>query len=143
MLGIEIAEEYMGLQQNRDNDRLRAFFEANSINGDIAIDPNTTAWCAAFVNACERKALRTGTGKLNAQSFLTYGTNVDNWNNVQKGDILVFHFPFDSPAQGHVTYFESWDDDNNLVACLGGNQNHMVCISHYVQDYIEGIRRSP
>jgi uncharacterized protein (TIGR02594 family) len=141
MKGIDIALKYEGLQQVRDNEKLRAFLQQESVHGDIAINPADTAWCAAFVNACERTAGNKGTGKLNAQSFLTYGMAINTWTQSQHGDIVVFHFPFDSPANGHVTYLDSWDDTDNLILCLGGNQNHMVCVSRYLQDYIQAIRR--
>jgi len=141
MAGIDVARKFLGLQQVRNNRELRALLHSQAINGDIAIDPATTSWCAAWVNFCEREAGFHGTGLLNAQSFKTYGQKIDP-DDAKEGDILVFHFPFDSDWQGHVTYFESWDDANNTVKCLGGNQNHSVAESNYIQDYVTDVRRS-
>lgn len=141
MNGLDVARKYLGLQQNRDNAQLKALLRSQSIHGDIAIDPATTSWCAGWVNFCERESGKHGTGLLNAQSFKTYGAPIVDWDTAKEGDILVFHFPFDNAWQGHVTYFVSWDDAANTVNCIGGNQNHAVSSSNYVQDYITDIRR--
>lgn len=141
MTGIDVAKQHLGLQEVRDKTALIAFFAANSHNKDLCVDPSVTSWCAAFVNACERTAGKPGTGLLNAQSFKTYGKAIDV-DDAQEGDILVFHFPFDSAWQGHVTYFSTWDDADNTVQCLGGNQSNMVCYSNYIQDYVTDVRRS-
>lgn len=140
MQGIDVARKYLGLQEIKDKKALMAFLKSQSIRGDIAIDPSITSWCAAFVNACERSVGKPGTGKLNAQSFRTYGDKVEI-DDAEEGDIMVFHFPSDASWQGHVTYFVKYDDKNNLVDCLGGNQHNMVCYSNYIQDYITDIRR--
>lgn len=140
MQGIDIARKYLGLQEVRDKTAIIGFLASQARNKDIVIDPSVTSWCAAFMNACERASGNPGTGLLNAQSFNTYGSEITP-DDAQEGDILVFHFPFDSAWQGHVTYFVSWDDADNLVKCLGGNQSNSVCYSNYVQDYIKHIRR--
>ncbi len=138
-LGIDIAEKYIGLEEVKNNLQLRQFFQKNSRNVDIDINPETTSWCAAFINACERTVGNKGTGKLNAQSFNIYGTEISS-DNIQRGDILVFHFPFDSSWQGHVTYFDSKDASGNLN-CLGGNQDNSVKYSIYDKQYLKHIRR--
>lgn len=140
MIGLDVCKQYDGLQQDRNNTQLRNLLASEAVNGDIAINPAQTSWCAAWMNFCERSIGNPGTGSLAALSFKTYGQSVDP-DNAQPGDILVFVFPFDSPGHGHVTYFLSWDDDANTVNCLGGNQNHMIKESAYVQDYIVAIRR--
>lgn len=140
MLGIDVAKKYIGLQEVRDNGKLRELLKLQAIDGDISIDPAQTSWCAAWVNFCERSVGNPGTGKLNAQSFLTYGEQIEEEDAIE-GDIVVFHFPFDNAWQGHVTYFESWSDNTNQVLCLGGNQSNMVKYSNYVQDYVKEIRR--
>jgi uncharacterized protein (TIGR02594 family) len=142
MLGVDVAKKYIGLQEVRDNKQLKSLLHSMSINGDIAIDPAKTSWCAAWINFCQRSVGLKGTGMLNAQSFNTFGIEIKE-EDAQEGDILVFHFPSDSEWQGHVTYFIEWDDDNNKVKCLGGNQSNSVCYASYSQDYIKHIRRSP
>lgn len=135
MLGIEVAKQYIGKQEIRDRKELMAFMKKYKID----IDPSKTPWCAAFINATERAVGNAGTGKLNARSFLTYGTDVDG-DDAQEGDIVIFSRGSNS-WQGHVTYFVEWDDKTNTVVVLGGNQSDMVCYSHYSQDRIIGIRR--
>ena len=140
MKGIDYMRQHLGQQQDRDRDALIAWLRSESRNGDISIDPSITSWCAGAMNAAERQAGNDGTGLLNAQSFKTYGTQVTNFKDAEEGDIVIFHFPFDNDWQGHVTYFERFNDDNT-VTCLGGNQNHSVNESNYVSDYIVAIRR--
>lgn len=130
------ARAMLGLQEVRDRKKLMEFFKANGVD----CDPKTTAWCAAFVNACERAAGYGGTGALNARSFLTYGKEVDG-NDVEVGDIIIFERNNDGYS-GHVAYFVKWDDEHNTVVTLGGNQSDMVCEREYIQDKILGIRRS-
>lgn len=139
---VEFMRTMIGLNEVDNREELMGILRKYAINGDIAIDPSKTSWCAASVNACEREGGNKGTGKLNAQSFLTYGEDVENWDDAKEGDIVVFHFPSDLDWQGHVTYFIEWDDNNNAVKCLGGNQRNGVNIASYSQDYIKAIRRS-
>jgi uncharacterized protein (TIGR02594 family) len=140
MKGIDVALSYLGKQEKRDRKELISLFKKYARKGDIVIDPATTPWCAAFVNACERSIGNTGTGKLNARSFLHYGTVVDP-KNAKEGDIIIFKRG-SSTWQGHVAYFVKYDKKSGTVVCLGGNQADMVCYSHYATDRILGIRRS-
>ncbi len=132
-----IARSKLGLQEVRDRKQLMTFFKENGID----CDPATTPWCAAFVNSCTRAALRGGTGKLNARSFLEYGNEIEG-DDVVEGDIIVLERGTDGWS-GHVGFFIKYDDDNNLVHILGGNQQNQVTIAAYVQDHILGIRRVP
>src|SRR5690349_23658513 len=101
MRGIDIMRQHLGQQEVRDKSILMHWFEQNAHNKDICIDPAVTSWCAASMNAAEREAGYPGSGQLNAQSFKVYGQEVTDWDMAQEGDILVFHFPFDKPWQGH------------------------------------------
>lgn len=143
MKGIDIARTMLGLDESHDKDKIMAFLKANAIKGDIDIDPSKISWCAAFMNGTLRASKEgEGTGALNAQSFLKYGTEIENWDDAQEGDIVVFHFPSDLVWQGHVTYFVKWNDDANTVVCLGGNQKNGITENNYSQDYIKAIRRA-
>ncbi len=141
MIGLDVAKKYVGLHEVRDNKQIKALLKSQALNGDIAIDPATTSWCAAWMNFCERESGQKGTGALNAQSFLKYGTRIKE-DDAVAGDIIVFHFAEDADWQGHVTYFVSWDDDSNTVKCLGGNQHDSVDYSVYSQNFIQAICRS-
>lgn len=140
MLGIEIAKKYIGLDENQDTQEIMNLLESKAVNGDITINPAKTSWCAAWINFCERSVGNPGTGALNAQSFNTYGKEI-NQDDAVEGDILVMHFAEDAGWQGHVTYFVSWDDNANTVKCLGGNQSNEVRYSDYSQDAIKHARR--
>ena len=141
MLGIDILKQHLGQQEVRDNKALKTWLKSQAINKDIAIDPAKISWCSAAINACEREVGHKGTGSLLAQSWLKWGTKV-NPDDAQEGDVIIFHFPFNLAWQGHVGYFVEWDDEDNKVKCLGGNQQNMVCYAEYIQDYIIGIRRA-
>lgn len=140
MKGFDVAKNHIGLQEVRDRSELIKLFKLVAKNNDIVIDPSKTPWCAAWINYCERAAGKPGNGKLNARSFLTYGNKVEG-DDAELGDILIFTRGSNT-WQGHVCYFVDWDDDNNTVICLGGNQSDMVCYTHYSQDRLIGIRRS-
>lgn len=139
--GIDIAKEYLGCQEVRDKEKIEELLKEESHDRDLDIDPQFVSWCAAFMNATQRKAGGKGTGSLAALSFKNYGDDVSDWDQAQEGDIVCFVFPDDLPGHGHVTYFVEWNDENNTVSCLGGNQNNSVNISRYSQDYVVAIRR--
>lgn len=140
MKGIDVAKKYLGLQEIRDRHVLKSFFVSEAIHNDIVIDPATTPWCAAFVNACERVAGRKGTGRLNARSFLKYGAPID-LNQAQEGDIVIFSRGSNGYS-GHVTYFVAYEDSDDTIICLGGNQADMVNKAKYSCGRLLGIRRS-
>lgn len=135
MKGIDVAEKFIGKQERRDKKELMAFMASEGVK----IDPSTTPWCAAFIDACEKKVGNRGTSALNARSFLKYGNKVEP-KDAEVGDIVIFTRG-SSTWQGHVSYFVEWNDDSDTVIVLGGNQSDMVCYSHYACDRIIGIRR--
>ena len=139
MKGIDIAENYEGYHENRDTEALITFFKAHAKKKDIVINPATTPWCAAFINACERAVGNPGTGKLNARSFLAYGEKID-LQKAEKGDIVVFKRG-GSTWQGHVSYFYSYDMKDDGLWVLGGNQADMVRLSFYPRYKLLGVRR--
>ncbi len=136
MTGYEIAKTMLGLHEVKDNAKIRQFLLKEG--KDLDIDVSTTPWCAAFVNACERKAGNLGTGKLNARSFLAYGIDVP-FKDVKKGDIAIFARG-GSSWQGHVAYVDGIES-NGLVRTLGGNQGDAVSIGWYHSDRLLAVRR--
>jgi uncharacterized protein (TIGR02594 family) len=137
MKGIEVAKQHIGEQE--DSSDLRSFLVSHARNGDIDIDPTNIAWCAAFMNACERSVGNPGNGRLNARSFLTYGHEVDQ-SDAEEGDICVFDFEHDG-THGHVTYLLGLDEDAGSITCLGGNQSDQVKYSTYRLSSLVQIRR--
>lgn len=135
--GYNIALDYLKDHEVHDNLKLKAFFRKYAKNGDIDINPATTPWCAAFVNACERAVGKPGTGMLNARSFLKYG-RIIQLHEAKRGDIVIFTRGSNS-VQGHVAYFDGID--GAYIKTLGGNQNDSVCFSLYSKFRLLGIRR--
>lgn len=140
MTGFHIAQEYLNFKEVEDKEDLMAFFKIYSIDKDILIDPSKIAWCAAFVNACERAAGNPGTGKLNARSFTTYGWKRNYSQDWTQGDIVVFKRG-NSSWQGHVTYLAYVHPDGKNVVCLGGNQGDEVNYSKYPISDILAVRK--
>ncbi len=144
MLGIDTAETLLGKKEVKDNQELKDFLK--KYGEDIAINPAKTAWCAAFINACERSVGNPGSGKINARSFEVYGDTVYNKSkkigslkDAQRGDICVFERG-SSNWQGHVTYFHSLRDSLSINV-LGGNQGDSVSIAPYGLSKLLCIRR--
>lgn|GEM_PF-5817835 len=71
--------------------RVRQFIRDNG----GTIDPATTAWCAAFMNAALAHEGIQGTGKNTAESFANWGVPVTG--NVQKGDVAL-----EPPGEGYT-----------------------------------------
>ncbi len=139
MRGVEIAESKLGLQEVTNRKALMDFFKQYAINNDITLDPQTTPWCAAFINACERAVGNKGTGRVNARSFMLYGTKVD-LTTAKAGDICIFARG-NNNWQGHVAYFTAKTGTD--ITILGGNQKDSVCYAVYSTEHLLSIRRSP
>jgi uncharacterized protein (TIGR02594 family) len=132
------AYESLGKQIGlNENDQRTALSEYLS-NGGVNLDPAVTAWCAGAVNAALGEAGIDGTGKLNARSFLDWGQPVDQ---PTKGDVAVFSRGDPNGWQGHVGFFDGYNDDGT-IRVLGGNQGDGVNISSYSADKLLGFRRA-
>lgn len=107
-------------------------------NGGVNLDPATTAWCAAYVNASLAQSGYKGTGSNLARSFLHYGEAVDA---PQKGDIAVFSRG-SNPSLGHVGFFDSVNPDGS-IRILAGNQGNAVSYGNLPADRLLGYRRPP
>ncbi len=130
---IQAASVAMGWDETQENDLLSSYLSA----GGTDIDPDQTAWCAAFVNAALAHSGMNGTGMLNARSFLDWGQEVSE---PVKGDVVVLSRG-NNPAQGHVGFFMGFDDQGNIML-LGGNQGDAVNIKTYSKDRLLGYRRA-
>jgi uncharacterized protein (TIGR02594 family) len=134
---FDIAAKQIGLTETGQ----RAALQEYLANGGANLDPAVTAWCAAFVNATLSQSGMQGTGKLNARSYLDWGDPVDQ---PQRGDIAVFSRGDPNGWQGHVGFFDSFDDQGR-IRVLGGNQgaDGAVSIASYDQNALLGFRRAP
>lgn len=141
MSGYTVLKQLLGAHEVKDNAKIRQFLKKYSKKGDIDINPGTTAWCAAAVNAAERAVGNPGTGKLNARSFSSYGNEVP-LKEAQQGDIVVFSRG-GSTWMGHVAYLDGVEKraGKTLIRTLGGNQSDSVSIGWYPVERLITIRR--
>jgi uncharacterized protein (TIGR02594 family) len=125
---FDIAARYRGQSETKDRSSLKSFL------GDV--DPEKTAWCAAFVNAVLAAGGVHGTGSLAAKSFLNFGK--DDTHSPQRGDIAVVK----SGAGDHVGFVDSVDKAGN-VRMLAGNTGNKVAEATYSKNQVLAIRRPP
>lgn len=131
---FDIAKSMLGKGEVPDRATLQEFMR----NGGANLDPVTTAWCAAFVNASLGQAGQQGTGSNLARSFLKWGEAVDT---PQRGDVAVFSRGDPKSIYGHVGFFDSYAPDGRINV-LGGNQSDHVSVSPYDTSRLLGFRRA-
>ena len=95
-------------------------------------------WCACMVNFVLHQCGIKGTGSAAALSFKKYGTPLDG---PKVGAIAVFIWA--DPNHHHVSIVSDWNDTDNWVGCVGGNQSNQVKRSVYDQDYVVAYRWPP
>lgn len=117
-----------------DNPKVVAYFKDS---GNAGVTDDETAWCAAFVGAMLKRAGGKGTGKLNARSYLEWGTPIDRKDAIP-GDVVIFKRG-NSTWQGHVAFFVK--DNGSTLTVLGGNQSNAVNRKAYPAASLLGIRR--
>lgn len=116
-----------------DNARIVQYF---ADIGHSWVKDDETAWCAAFANWVLKQCNITGTGKLNARSFLNVGQVVTT---PEVGDIVIFWRVSPTGWEGHVGFYIT--ERNGLIYTLGGNQSNKVCIAGYSKNQLLGYRR--
>ena len=131
---MDIAARALGLNESDKAAALNDYLTTGGQN----IDPATTAWCAAFVDATLRQSGMEGTGKLNARSYLDWGQPVDQ---PQRGDVAVFSRGDPNGWQGHVGFFDGYDEAGK-IRVLGGNQGDAVSLASYDPSQLLGFRRA-
>jgi len=135
----QTASDYLGLKEwpgARSNPRVVEMFAAS---GNGWVQDDETPWCAAFVGAVLAQVGLTGTGKLNARSYLDWGDPVDLVD-AQRGDIVVFWRGSRDGWQGHVGFYGGVLGNDVLV--LGGNQGNAVSVAPYPKARLLGVRRA-
>ena len=110
---VEHAQTMLGKGEVPDRAALQDYLKTGGVN----LDPKTTAWCAAFVNASLNQGGYKNTGSPSALSFENYGERVEPGGE-RPGDIAVYRR---GPGQGHVGFYQGRDQFGN-VQLLGGNQ---------------------
>lgn len=135
---IKIASSFKGMSEKTDADVIASFIKKST---GTNINPASTAWCAAFVNAVLGATGGKGTGKLNARSFLDWGKPV---NTPTQGDVVVFSRGSPNGWSGHVGFFKGFEEKNGeqYIRVLGGNQSNSVKESLYPASKLLGVRRA-
>lgn len=132
---MQLANKWVGTNEVTGHQALTGFFQ-KSLGQNI--DPQTTPWCAAFVNGVLKQSNYPGTGSLAAKSFMQYGQPV---NTPTMGDIVVLNRGND-PSLGHVGFFAGANKDGT-INILGGNENNAVSVKAYNPGQVAGYRRPP
>lgn len=147
----------LGLPKDKQRDiyakalTLNGLKEANAIDrkklaklfkdaGPMELDPATTPWCAAFVNATCYLAGVKGSGSDMARSFLKWGVEVKRAD-VREGDIAVIERGGPNASTGHVTFFVKWNPGKESFIGFGGNQSDCVCYTTISAARLLGFRR--
>lgn len=131
---MDIAAHALGLNEADKKAALSDYLTTGGAN----LDPATTAWCAAFVNATLKQAGMEGTGSNMARSYLDWGQPVDQ---PQRGDVAVFSRGDPNGPYGHVGFFDGYNADGT-IRVLGGNQGDAVSVASYSPDALLGFRRA-
>jgi uncharacterized protein (TIGR02594 family) len=94
-----------------------------------------TPWCSAFANWCMVQAGIRGSGRANARSWLTWGTQCPSQPTF--GCVVIFSRP---PKQwnGHVAFYVG--SQAGKIVVLGGNQHDSVCVAPYPASRLLGYR---
>ena len=130
---IDLAAQQLGLNESDKAAALSDYLN----NGGANLDPATTAWCAAFVNATLQQSGQQGTGSNMARSFMNWGQPVDQ---PQRGDLAVFSRGDPNGPYGHVGFFDGYNPDGT-IRVLGGNQGDAVSVASYSPNALLGFRR--
>ena len=130
-LGYKGLKEYPGSQHNPE---VVKFF---SDSGHDWVQDDETPWCAAFVGSVLAQCGISGTNKLNARSYLKWGSSTDI-NDANPGDVVVFWRGSKDSWKGHVAFYSHHDANNVYV--LGGNQGNSVSIQAYPIDRVLDVR---
>ena len=133
------AETFVGLQEVVGAKHNPKILEMFSASGHAWVQDDETPWCAAFVGSVLSLCNMPGTKKLNARSYLSWGSPVD-LENAEKGDVVVLWRKDKSGPYGHVAFFDRID--GNKIYLLGGNQKNKVGINPYPIERVLGVRRA-
>ena len=135
---IEVLKHY-GLKEiegTQSNPEILAFFQ--ELGYDWVNDDSTTAWCSAALSYYAKKCGYEYNTTLSARDWLKLPLPIVVLK-PSLGDIVVFWRESQSSWKGHVGLFIA--QDNNIIYCLGGNQNNQISISGYPRDQLLGYRQ--
>jgi len=122
-----------GIIGNENNPEIVKYFHEI---GHKWVNDDETPWCAAFLNWVLLKCNITGTGKLNARSFLEIGQEVTS---PTLGDLVILWRIQKEGPYGHSGIYIA--ESKHLLYILGGNEDNMVRIKAYPKENLLGYRR--
>lgn len=105
------------------------------------VKEDETAWCAAHVGWSLEESGLNSTKALNARSYLDWGVEVA-FEDMKKGDIVIFWRSKPESWKGHVARFVRYDEKAGYIWVLGGNQGNAVGINRYHKSKWLGARRA-
>ena len=120
----DVASKFLGLHER---------IHAHILKPILNVNPVSTPWCAAFVNAVLTQTGLRGSGSNHVSSFNNFGARTSD---PQKGDIVVL--------RSHVGFFDGYTYRNGqkYVVVLGGNQANRVQTSQYLASRVVSYRRA-
>lgn len=136
---LEAAGQHIGTDEwsgAKHNPAVMAYYDQV---GHGWVKEDEVPWCAAFVGAVLAQLGLPHTGKLNARSYLDYGTEV-NMRGAIAGDIVVLWRGSRDGPYGHVAFLVGFNGDK--VILRGGNQDNMVKDEDYPVSQILSFRRA-
>ena len=136
---LAAAGEYIGLTEWPGAKHNPQVVEMFATVGHSWVEDDETAWCAAFVGAVLASLGLPHTGKLNARSYLAWGSEVQ-MQDARPGDMVILWRGSKASWQGHVAFLVRFEGDK--VVLRGGNQGNAVTDQGYPRDRILGIRRA-
>ncbi len=131
---FSLAARQIGLNEREQGAAIKDYLTTGGQN----LDPQTAAWCAAFVNSTLEQSGYKGTGSNLARSFLDWGQAVDD---PEQGDLAVFWRDNPEGPYGHVGFFDGYNADGT-IRVLGGNQGDAVSVANYDPSRLLGFRRA-
>jgi uncharacterized protein (TIGR02594 family) len=142
---FEIAQRFVGMKEvpgKQDNPLILAMLK---LDGTWP-DHDEVPWCSAFLNFVCWLLRLPRSKSLRARSWLEVGRLVPIEEARVGFDVVILQRGTgDQPgpevidAPGHVGLFAGLT--NGDVLLLGGNQGDKVCVSHYPQSRVLGVRR--
>ncbi len=134
LLNVALAEFGVAeIKGHNDNPRIVQYFSDIGFDGGKLKDE--TAWCSAFANWCVKQVHLSGSGRLNARSWLKVGKATGD---PKPGDLVVLWREDRNSWKGHVGFFIT--KHGNMIYVLGGNQNNQVNIKPYTVSRLLSFR---
>lgn len=131
---LKSAEADLGIHEVAGDGAHPRIIEMFAKAGHPDIKSDETAWCAAAVGCWLAENGIKPSGKLNARSYLDWGTNLPD---PVLGCIVVMERPPD-PDAGHVAIFKRTVGDQ--VEVIGGNQADGVSVTRFPADRVINYR---